>query len=54
MGYALYQSVTSMFDVFAETGSVMGFESWNFHILWNTDCLPFDLIKVLLVILLTG
>ncbi len=46
VGYALYQSVLSMFDVFAETGSVM--ESLKFGIstfLATLIALPFDLIK---------
>ena len=46
VGYALYQSITSMFDVFEETGSVM--EALKVGIstfLATLIALPFDLIK---------
>ena len=46
IGYALYKSVTSMFDVFKETGSAM--EAFKFGIstfLATLIALPFDLIK---------
>jgi len=46
IGYSLYQSVTSMFDVFVETGSVMEALKVGISTFFGTLIgLPFDLIK---------